>query len=314
MAEMTSIHPGTGVTVGSGRVLVTRYVDWPSVLAGTVIAATMAILLITFGSAVGLSVVSPWSGDLSAQSVGIATAIWTTLVQIYAAAVGAYFAARLRPPAGDSIDPDEIRFRDGANGLVVWALSFMLAFALMYSAVSGIVRGAAAAASAASAVTTSVASSIGDASAFAIDRAADQLMRGQGGQPTAQGGAGGAQTAAPQRQLQLPSVSPETRAEIRRAIQSIVMRGELPQQDKAYLQRLLVDAGIEPEQAAQRIEETINSMIANARQVTEATRRTAAASAFWMTFAMLVAGFAAWWSGTFGGSHRDRAIPRTSRT
>ena len=59
------------------------HVDWPAILGGTVFAVAISLVLLAFGAAVGLSVVSPEENQgASAYWVGIATAIWFIWVAI----------------------------------------------------------------------------------------------------------------------------------------------------------------------------------------------------------------------------------------
>jgi hypothetical protein len=99
------------------------YIDWSGVFVGAIVASAISWLLLTFGSAIGLLAVSPYSFDSgSAATVTMAAAVWFALTQIYAIGMGAYIAARLRPRVGDGME-DEVRFRDGITGVTVWALA-----------------------------------------------------------------------------------------------------------------------------------------------------------------------------------------------
>ena len=47
----------------SGGPAAASYVDWPAIIVGTVLATAVALVLNTFGAALGLSVVSPFERD-----------------------------------------------------------------------------------------------------------------------------------------------------------------------------------------------------------------------------------------------------------
>lgn len=292
MAETSANIPATG-SHGTDRQLQTHYVDWASIFAGTTIAVVMAFLLVTFGTAIGLGVASPWSrSGPSAESVGLGAAIWFALVQIYTAGMGAYLASRLRPITGDTVDRGEIRFRDGANGLAVWALSILVTVILTVSVASGLLRTGAQ-------VVGAAASTVGDTSSLLVDRSVDALVSGSGTGPS---------NAAPQTGAQpQTNIASGARADLSRVVSSILLQGELRQQDRAYLEQLVSRyAGVTPEEATRRVNATIDRGLAETKQAMDAARRAAASGAFWTTVAFLLAGLAAWWAASLGGEHRDR--------
>src|SRR5262245_29004472 len=102
------------------------YLDWGPVLGGAIAAAAISFLLLTFGGAIGLSLTSPWPyAGASALAVTVAVGWWTVMVQIGSFAAGGYLAGRLRSRQEDSAI-DEVRFRDGAHGFMVWALGILV--------------------------------------------------------------------------------------------------------------------------------------------------------------------------------------------
>ena len=125
------------------------YIDWSAVFVGAVVATALSWLLLTFGSAVGLLALSPYTVTSgTATTVTMGAAIWFALTQIYAIGMGAYVAARLRPREGDG-DENEVRFRDGITGLTVWALAIILGLLVAGMAAGVAARGGAAAVGAA---------------------------------------------------------------------------------------------------------------------------------------------------------------------
>ena len=88
------------------------YVDWGAVIAGAVVAAALSLVLLTFGSALGLGLTSLEPGEgVSPLWLAIAAAIWLLWVQVSSFMAGGYLAGRLRRPIGDA-EPDEVDLRE----------------------------------------------------------------------------------------------------------------------------------------------------------------------------------------------------------
>lgn len=103
------------------------YVDWSAVFAGAVAALAVSFVLLTFGAAIGLSAVSPWtSGRGTVTAIGIGSGFWILLVTVWSFALGGYLAARLRHRSGTGT-VSEMNFRDNAHGMLAWALAVSLA-------------------------------------------------------------------------------------------------------------------------------------------------------------------------------------------
>jgi hypothetical protein len=139
------------------------YVDWPAIFGGIVLASAISILLLTFGSAVGLGFTNfNARPDVSPIWLAIAAASWLLWVQVSSFMAGAYLTGRLRKRHGDATEA-ESDVRDGAHGLLVWAGALVVGAVL---AVGGIGATASAVGSAAATVTTAasnVAGGAGDA-------------------------------------------------------------------------------------------------------------------------------------------------------
>jgi hypothetical protein len=53
------------------------YVDWGAIIAGAILASAIAFVLLTFGSAVGLTLTSPFRGEgLAGTALAVAIALW----------------------------------------------------------------------------------------------------------------------------------------------------------------------------------------------------------------------------------------------
>ena len=105
------------ISADTAVVETSSYIDWSGVFVGAIVATATSWLLLTFGSAIGLLAVSPYTlNSTSAATVSMAAAVWFALTQIYSVGMGAYIAARLRPRHADGME-DEVRFRVHGNAL-----------------------------------------------------------------------------------------------------------------------------------------------------------------------------------------------------
>src|SRR4051794_8344316 len=132
MSNVESYSPGAapGPTAIPGGPL--SYIHWGPVLAGAVVAAAVWSVLMAFASAIGLMIVSPsptWR-DTSVW-LAILSGFWIIVVTVGAYALGGYLAGRVRSTWRAA--PDEVEFRDGAHGLLVWALGVVLSVALWWA-------------------------------------------------------------------------------------------------------------------------------------------------------------------------------------
>ena len=102
-----------------------NYVQWGPAIAGALIATAVALVLDSFGAAIGLAVTStaPTWRDSSA-ALQLLSGLYLILVAIAAFGAGGYLAGRMRRPVPGN--PDEVEFRDGTLGLVAWAIAVIL--------------------------------------------------------------------------------------------------------------------------------------------------------------------------------------------
>ena len=117
LAETRAVVPMTGVT---------PHIHWGPVIAGAIAAAALSFVLLTFGTALGLALASPsptWR-DASVW-LWLTTGLFLILTALASFALGGYLAGRLRTKWG-ATTPDEVDFRDGAHGLLVWALAVLI--------------------------------------------------------------------------------------------------------------------------------------------------------------------------------------------
>lgn len=279
-------------------------VDWPAIFAGGVIAAGMSFVLLSFGSAAGLAISSPFANEgASATTIGIMAVLWFAFTQLYSFAVGGYVAGRLRGPAGDTTDRDEIGFRDGIGGLVVWASALVLSAVLVASTAAGVARIAASGAGQAIGSAATAAAP----SAPSADYLTDVFLRTSAPAATGAPTSTTAPTAAPaQSEIDM-------RAEIGRILAMGIARGELTEDDKQRLAALIANrSSISQEDARKRVDEAIVKADAvqqdvkkSAQAVAETARSATSRAAFWATIIMMLTGIAAWYAAKLGGHHRD---------
>ena len=110
------------------------YISWGAVIAGAIAAAALTFVLITFGAAIGLAVASPsatWRD--TSVALGLLSGLWLLLTAIASFALGGYLAGRLRA-TGESTTVEEVEFRDGIHGILLWGLAIIIGAALALSA------------------------------------------------------------------------------------------------------------------------------------------------------------------------------------
>jgi hypothetical protein len=279
----------------------TSYVDWPAIIAGIVLASAISLVLLTFGSALGLSFVNFRAGEnVLPVWVAVAAASWLLWVQVSAFMAGSYLTGRLRKRHLDATE-HESDVRDGAHGLIVWAGGLVVGAIIAAGGVSAVAN---AVGSAASTLTTAASNVADDAAAmdpnaYFVDTlfrpAADAASVAPGGDTSAQ------------------------RAEAGRIIAQGAVTGSVSEADSAYLGQLVAQTtGMPAEQANARVGEVmtaIDNAKAEAERVAENARRTGVLAAFLTAASLLVSAAAAFWAAQKGGNHRDKgtAFPEVFR-
>src|ERR1700674_5655392 len=101
------------------------YLHWKPILAGAIVASALSFILISFGSAIGLAIASPSSSWRNTSSaLALLGGLWLLLTSLASFGLGGYLAGRLRE-SWTVVVPDEIEFRDGIHGLLVWGLAII---------------------------------------------------------------------------------------------------------------------------------------------------------------------------------------------
>jgi hypothetical protein len=272
------------------------FVEWGPVFAGALIAAALSFVLLTFGTAIGLSATSPWpNAGLSAKALAALAVFWVLAQQIGAFLAGGYIAGRMRTRWSDTAQ-HEVEFRDGLHGGLVWAVGIVIGASLAMATAGSVARtGAEVAGKATAAATVATASS--------MDSVLDTLLRPAAPQPP-QGATGTAQP--PRAPAAAAPPSPENaRAVIGRILASTLASGSVSGENRAYLVQLVSQqTGLPP----QEVEARVNNAFTAARETADKARRGAILAGLVTAISLVVSFAAAWWAALQGGHHRDNSI------
>src|SRR5690606_11125134 len=247
--------------------------------------------------------VSPEEGEgAGAMSIGIAAIVWLFVVQIVSYGVAGYVTGRLRPIWAPGYS-DEVYVRDTAHGLAVWALSALVSVALFGSAMSTVLG---------TAVKGGAAVLQGTATVAATGAGAAGAAAGEGGL----GGVSGMPSSDyfVDRMFRCEQPSPtadpaDARAEVAIMLTVAAMRGDLAEQDRAYISRVIAaQSGVTEAEARERVDQVMTQaeqmrqeVTDQAQEVADAARKAAAAFALWAFAALLVGAFVASWMAMVGG-------------
>jgi hypothetical protein len=251
------------------------YVDWCAVIAGALIACAIFVLLTTFGSAIGLTLTSPYPGSgFSGKVATWVTGIWEIWVAVSAFAVGGYFAGRLRHRVGDATE-HESDVRDSAHGLVVWAIAALLGTWIV----------------------TMTAKDLAHAVGSGSDRnpiagkadparyAADVMLRADRANPA--------------------GYDEPLHKEVATVLAAYATGVNLTAEDALYLTRVTqAHSGIAQPEAEKRVSAAVQQVRDNAN----AARRTGVMVAFLTAVSLAVGAAAAWAAAALGGRHRDEGV------
>ncbi|MCW5688679.1 MAG: hypothetical protein KIT76_09060 [Pseudolabrys sp.] len=280
-------------------------VSWRAIIAGAVTSAALTLILVAFGVGVGFSVISPWSGEgISATTFTIAGGIYLIVVAMLSSTVGGYLAGRLRP-LWSSVHEHERYFRDSAHGLVTWAVATGLVVTVLGGAMTALVGATGA--------------GIVAAGSQPADVYVDTLLRTTS--PAAQNAPAAAPNAADQATAPAPATENAPplqggqlptgrtaqnvdRASIARILAPAMIKGgSISEPDRAYLAQVVAArTGMPQAQAQQRVDEIINQ----AKAAADKARKSSAAFAFWLAFAMLAGALSASLAAIEGGNLRNR--------
>lgn len=288
------------VSATSGAVRVatapgSSFVEWSAVLAGGAMAAALSFVLLTFGSAIGLSFVSPWKDvGVSTKLIGGFAVFWAMSQQIGAAMAGAYIAGRMRMRWAEA-SPDEVEFRDGLHGGLVWAVGVVITAAFLLSAAGSAVRTGTEVAGRAASVANA------DPLAYQIDT----LLRATPRLP-----AQATTTTVAPVTVQASPPNSDLRAELLRTFGRAVANGTLVEIDRAYLGSVVAQrTGLPQQDAERRVTEAYAEATRLAKEAAETARRSAILVGLVTAASLVISLGAAWWAAIQGGNHRDNSIP-----
>jgi hypothetical protein len=274
------------------------FVEWGAVSAGAVLAAALSFVLLTFGTAIGLSATSPWpNSGLSAKVIASLAVFWAMAQQIGSVMVGGYVAGRMRSRWHET--GHESDFRDGLHGALVWALGVLISALLVFATAST-------AADIAGKTAGSVATS-SDAMDGVIDTMLRPTSTAQAAPATNTPPAAGPAATAPTRtRTANPQSGDETRAEISRILASSISNGSITPEHRTQLAQLVSQrTGIPQAEAERRVDQAVN----DARAAADKARRAAILTAFVTAAGLILSLAAAWWAAMRGGHHRDTSVP-----
>ena len=284
-------------------------VSWPAIAAGAISIAALTLLLLTIGSALGFSSVSPWSNSgVSARTFQIGTGLYLVVTALLSSTIGGYLSGRLRTK-WKGVHSYEVQFRDTAHGFLAWALAAILGAAVLGGAATYLVGGVAtgAAQGAAAGATQGAAANSdyyvaklmrpsGNSAASAANNAAPAAPADNSGTVAAPATGTTAATAAVGRN----GPNPNQQA---RVIWAHGLAGDLSQSDRAYLSQLVAaQSGMSQAEADKRVDE----VLAQAKQEADQARKVAASVSIWLAISMLVGAFSAGLAAIEGGQLRDR--------
>ena len=270
---------------------------WGPVIGGAVAASSITIILLLFGSGVGLTMVSPWAGEsASFTAVSVTAAIWFVVVQWLSSALGGYLTGRLRTKwAG--LHTDEVFFRDTAHGFLSWALATVIVAGMAGSAFTSLVgtgvqaASSAAATATAAGATAAAANSDGTTPDVATGYFTDLLLRPQDLTARAQ------------------SDDASATAEVSRILMQGAVNDGVPEGDRAYIAALVASrAGVTPEEARARVDQVLQQAedAKNAAlKAADEARASAATVAMLGALSLLIGAFIASAAAALGGRQRD---------
>lgn len=277
----------TIVEIEAERGLSDAGISWVSVIAGAVASLAITLILLWFGMGMGFSVVSPWSGSgVSAGTFKIGSGLYLVVIAMISSAIGGHIAGRLRT-GWEGAHPNEVYFRDTANGFTAWALATVVGAILLASAASAVIGGAAGGLS--QAVGTAATRSAGP-----MDGYVDQLLRADASATAPAGDAN------------------EARGELTRLFTSAFRSGgDFKPADRTYVAQVVARrTGLSQADAEKRV----NEVVTEAKTSLDSARKAAAQLAFWMAASLLIGAFSACLAAAEAGGFRDRNWTTATRT
>jgi hypothetical protein len=251
-------------------------ISWAAVVAGAITSLALTLVMLSLGSGLGLSVVSPWAhSGVSATTFEIGTGLYFVVMAMISSALGGYLAGRLRN-RWIGVQSTEVHFRDTAHGFLVWALASVLGAILLASPATSLLQGA----------TTGAVQSVGSSQTGPMDVYVDTLLRRD--TPAAETSA---------------NAAAETHRELARLLATDFRNGAEPSAaDRSYLAKVVAArTGLSQADADKRVNDTITQI----KSELDKARKAAMQLAIWLTLSLFIGAFAAALAATEGGGLRD---------
>ncbi len=270
----------------------TSALAWGPIIGGAVAATGITLILLLVGSGMGLTMVSPWSGESSsAATVGVSAAIWLVVVQWLSSALGGYLTGRLRTKWA-AAHTDEVFFRDTAHGFLSWALATLFVAGFLASSLASLAgAGASAVGTAANTAGITAGAASRDGADLSTSYFTDALLRPQQVTQRAREDDGAAS------------------AEIGRILLQGAARGEVPDDDKTYIASTVAARTNLSEADARARVDAVLKQIEDAKVATQdaldKTRKAAATTALVGALSLLIGAFISSASAALGGRQRD---------
>jgi hypothetical protein len=244
--------------------------QWTPIIAGALTACAISLILITFGTTVGLGVSSaaPTWRDAS-LALWVLSGIYLVLQALVSFGCGGYLAGRCRAPYEARI-AEEAETRDGLHGVASWALAIVLGAALTALVTMDVTR------------PTSLTPPPITTEPAVLSYEIDHLFRSARRQPN----------------LDLTQL----RAEAGRVLMTSSSHSGVSTDDRAYLVQLVTaTTGL----AGAEAEHRVDSVISDSKTAISRKRASTVILAFSVATALLLGAAAAWAAAEAGGRHRD---------
>lgn len=260
------------------------YIEWPAILAGAVLATAIAVVLVTFGSGLGLSMVSAERGEAaSLRWLTVAAGLWFVWVAVTSFGAGAYVAGRMRRRFGDATE-DESETRDGVHGLLVWATGALLGAVLATAGVTGVAGSAARAVG-------GVAEPVATVLQGNMDYVVGTMLRGETG---------------------ALAQSPEIRSRVVTIVGHSLTSGTMPAEDRSELAAIVAQATGKDQAAAEAQVQAALDGLDRARQAAaqaaETARIAGIIASFTLASTLLICAAVSYFAAGLGGRHRDENV------
>lgn len=263
--------------------LPSSYISWSPTFAGGLVAAAVFFVLISFAVAIGLAVssVSPTWRDASVGLVVLSGA-WVVLVAVGSFALGGYIVGRMRSTWRATAD--ELHFRDGIHGLLVWSIAVIIGVGLTWASIATL-NESTSKSNLAGSEKTAASSTEPSFLTFEIDRLLWSQNRAQ-------------------------TLDAESRAEAGRILEKGLGRSDLAKDDHDRLVQLVsARTGL----AAADADHRVGQVLTESRNAAAKARQSAVVIAFTLAAALAAAAAAAWGAAVIGGRQRDENISPSMR-